>query len=331
MNRLTILAACLASTMSFGQEGVTTVPPSQESPSVGRPPDTALTQKGILKRGPRGHEGHHGRRGPIGTTGPLGFRGKKGRHGPRGPMGPVGPIGRTGATGPTGPLGPRGPIGADGPTGPTGPIGPTGSTGSTGPTGSEGPIGYTGPTGISFVPALGIATLQNQEALLITGAITVPVLVATPQDITENIGFDNSTHSFVVAVTGTYAIDYFLQLFHTVPTGPTGTTVAGPPVTVGIVLSGASGPETADELIPASIYGWPWSVTGDFANYNAVSFGTRHIVHDFNANDAFSLKVLSLPATTGPSGIEVVPTFFDAFSTNNPPKIEAYLAVHKIN
>jgi hypothetical protein len=100
---------------------------------------------------------------------------------------------------------------------------------------------------------------------------------------------------------------------------------------MGIVLSGASGPETADELVPVSIYGTPWSATGDFANYNAVSFGTRHIVRGLSAGDAFSLQILSVPTTTGPSGAAVVPTYFDAFSINNPPKIEAYLSAHKIN
>jgi hypothetical protein len=156
------------------------------------------------------------------------------------------------------------------------------------------------------------------------------VQVATPEDITENLGFDNGSNSFVVSVTGTYAIDYFLQVYHNV-TGPSGTTMVGPPVTMGIVLSGASGPETADELVPVSIYGTPWSATGDFANYNAVSFGTRHIVRGLSAGDSFSLQILSVPTTTGPSGAAVVPTYFDAFSINNPPKIEAYLAAHKIN
>jgi hypothetical protein len=158
------------------------------------------------------------------------------------------------------------------------------------------------------------------------------VRVATPQDITENLAFDNSSHSFVVSVTGTYAIDYFLQVYHIVPTGPAGTTMAGPPVTMGIVLSGATAPETADELVPVSIYGAPWNASGNFADYNAVSFGTRHIVRNFNnVNDAFSLKIISVPSTTGPSGPRVVPTYFDAFTTNDPPKVEAYLSAHKIN
>ena len=334
MNRFAVLVACLASTMTFGQEGTTAESQSQTTPFAENPPGATLAPKGMLKRGPRGHDGHRGHRGPTGPTGPMGFRGKKGRNGPKGPIGPTGPIGLTGATGitgPTGPLGPRGAIGNDGPTGSTGPTGPTGGTGPTGPAGTTGPTGSTGPTGTSFTPALGIATLRNQQGLQITSPITVPVQVATPEDVTENLGFDNGSNSFVVSVTGTYAIDYFLQVYHNVPTGPSGTTVVGPPVTMGIVLSGASGPETADELVPVSIYGTPWSATGDFANYNAASFGTRHIVRDLNAGDVFSLQIISLPTTTGPSGPAVVPTFFDAFSTNNPPKIEAYLAAHKIN
>ena len=155
--------------------------------------------------------------------------------------------------------------------------------------------------------------------------------VATPEDITENIGFNNGTNSFVVSLTGTYAIDYFLQLYHIVPTG-TGGTMAGPPVTIGIVFDGATGPETADELVPVSLFGSPWYASGNFADYNAVSFGTRHIVRDLNANESFSLQIVSIPSsTTGGGTGTAVPTYFDAFSINNPPKVEAYLSVHKIN
>ena len=107
--------------------------------------------------------------------------------------------------------------------------------------------------------------------------------------------------------------------------------MTGPPVTMGIVLSGASGPATADELFPVSIYGAPWGVSGNFGSYNAVSFGTRHIVRDFNVNDEFSLQITALPSTLSGASATIIPTYFDAFTTNNPPKIEAYLSAHKIN
>ena len=75
-----------------------------------------------------------------------------------------------------------------------------------------------------------------------------------------------------MGITGTYAIDYFVQLYHNVST-PEGTTFAGPPVTIGVSVAGdTTGP--ADELIPMPITGATWAA--DNFQYNAVSTGTRH-------------------------------------------------------
>ena len=246
MNRFAaVLVASLVSTMVFGQDDYSLTMPPFETPA-------RVVSKGMWNNGPKGRQGHRGREGPTGPTGPEGDQGQRGRTGPAGLPGPIGPTGEAGITGPTGPLGPRGSAGSTGPTGPTGLTGATGATGPTGATGAIGAAGITGPTGatgltgVSFSPAFGIATLRNQQTLLVPGPMTVPVQVATPEDITENIGFDNGSSSFVVSLTGTYAIDYFLQVYHMA--GNYEQNIAGPPVTMGIVLSGASGPVAADEL-----------------------------------------------------------------------------------
>ena len=271
-----------------------------------------------------------GAMGATGATGPTGATGETGAAGPAGAMGATGAAGATGAMGAKGATGPTGATGVTGVTGPagamgaTGAAGATGSVGSAGATGATGATGLTGPTGaagVSFSPAFGIASLRNQEALLIPGPITVPVQVASSEDITENIGFDNGSNSFVVSLTGIYAIDYFLQVYHT--------SYSTSPMTVGIVLDGATGPVTADELYPNAIAGLTWGGTGSFANYHAVSFGTRHVVYNLSANNTVSLQITALPSVgTGPA---VVPTYFDAFSISDPPKVEAYLSIHKIN
>ena len=280
--------------------------------------------------GPTGDPGATGATGPMGETGAAGAAGAIGETGAAGATGATGPTGAAGAAGPmgeTGAAGAAGAIGAAGATGVTGATGPTGAAGTAGPMGATGAAGAvgatgpTGPTGVSFFPAFGIASLRNQEALLITGPVTVPVQVASPEDITEDIIFDSDSSSFVVSLTGTYAIDYFLQVCHVIAQGQE---MVGPPVTVGIGLSGASGPATADELIPISM-------NSNSSPYNAASFGTRHIIRNLNVNDAVSLQIIAIPSITGASGPAVLSTYFDTFAINNPPKVEAYLSIHKIN
>ena len=70
---------------------------------------------------------------------------------------------------------------------------------------------------------------------------------------------------------------------------------------------------------------------GKFCELQCRQFRARHIVRDFNVNDSFSLQITSLPYSVSGASATVVPTYFDAFTTNNPPKVEAYLSAHKID
>lgn len=235
------------------------------------------------------------------------------KRGPRGHDGHEGHRGMSGAKGATGPTGPAGHRGRSGVAGAAGAVGPTGATGA------------TGPSGTSFVPAFGFAQLTNQQALAVTGPTAVPFSDATVDPL-GNITYSGGTNSFLVGITGTYAIDYFVQLYHDVST-PAGTTFAGPPVTIGVSLSGAT-PNAADELIPTVIAGAPW--TESSFPYNALSTGTYHVVQQIGPGTSVKLQILAIPSTTGPSGADV-PTFFSTFDPNVPSKVNAYLSIYKID
>ena len=251
------------------------------------------------RRGQKGHSGETGKHGPKGTRGTKGLRG---------PRGNTGPQGNTGSAGPTGPTGPQGPSGATGATGSV--TGPTGSTGSAGPIGSG---------GANLIFAYGSATLYGGTGSQITSVPLFLPLSNTGEPL-NNMTFNPSTtppaYAFTIAVAGTYAIDYFVQVSMKEIDS---TTLAPPPLVIGVAINGA--PDVEDELIPISIFGAPLSPA---FNYTSVSSGTKHIVRTLNVGDTLQLQIAS-PLPTHANA------FLDAYAPTIPPKVNASLAIHRID
>lgn len=267
-----------------------------------------IVEKGILHKGPRGHRGKKGHRGRKGVTGPQGDTGKRGNTGHKGHKGPSGVQGVTGAPG------------------------ATGATGATGAPGATGATGSTGPTGSAFVSAFGSAALRGQFQDNISSQplpFTVPIDKGI-DDQFNNITFNSVTHEFTVGMTGDYAIDYFLQVVHVGATGPV-PTLDGPPVTMEISFTPSAPPELVeDELIPTTIYASPWTPAA--FPYTGVSSGTKHIVRHLSAGTTAKLVITKLPVEElGAGATGILPTFLDAFDPNEPDKIVAYVAIHKID
>ena len=152
-------------------------------------------------RGPQGEQGATGPQGLQGLQGEQGLMGPQGLQGPQGEQGPTGPQGIQGLQdeqGPTGPQGIQGLQGEQGPTGPQGiqglqglqgeqgPTGPQGLQGLQGPRGEQGPQGLqglqgepgpTGPAGPQEIPAVYLATFNNntQQGYTVESNQRIPI------------------------------------------------------------------------------------------------------------------------------------------------------------
>jgi hypothetical protein len=179
---------------------------------------------------------------------------------------------------------------------------------------------------------------QTNKLVSTTLPYVVPI-INSGEDPSLNIVFDNSTgnNKFTIGLEGEYAIDYFLQVVHLA--GATGTTLLGPPVTMQIAFD-ASAPSVPipaavqDELLPVPIFASPWTPPSPISfPYTAVSSGTKHIVRHLYPNNTVQLQITQLPVmaigATGATGY--VPTYLDAYNTNDPEKIVAYVSIHKID
>ena len=269
-----------------------------------------FVRKGPFHRGPKGHQGHDGPRGYQGATGDTGRTGRRGK------IGPTGPIGLTGATG----------IGVTGPTGATGPTGVTGATGPTSATGSTGLTGATGETGTSFVSAFCSASLRGGNGVqILEASLPYVVPLQKPVDVpSNNIDFDNGTSTFTIRLAGTYSIDYFLQVEHDGYPPRDLTSYFGVAMTIDV-----HPPQTIyqDALAIYPIFGAPWTtpLAGQFP-YTHISYGTRHVDLELPADSTIQLQITRLP--TLPVGVT---TYIGSYTTGDPQKIVASVAIHKIN
>lgn len=199
----------------------------------------------------------------VGPQGPIGLTG------PQGPAGPVGPTGPTGATGATGPVGPAG---ATGPQGPAGPVGPAGATGPQGP---------VGPVGPSAVADLGIATLNNVDAVTLTAVGDLVPFSDT--NAIQNASISATGDTVTVNGAGTYLLNYGFT-----PSAGTGSAIS-------VYINGVE--NTTTRL----------TITSDTSTYSG------GIILDLAAGDTISMGKslnttdITLPADTMNAYLNIVP------------------------
>ena len=287
MNQLTIAKHSFLCVASTCRTETPSLPFLNESDNAENIPKW---HKLVGRRGGKGHTGERGRKGS---------KGQKGRRGPRGLIGDSGPQGETGFTG--GAV--TGSTGATGSTGGTGATGP--ASGITGPSGTQGATGETGPDGANLMPAFGSGTQKHTMEYFRSGLpATITFDVLGPfQNIIPNLN-----GIFTINQSGTYAIDYFINMYGT-------GSPPSSPATIRIFFEGASSPiSVADELMPIPNV---LPIPGTLGACTA----TKRVVRHLYAGNTVQLQITSIPWAEGA-------TLF-----NDPAEdyTNAYMSIHQID